>query len=393
MAGRRSGGAAMNAFTRALSFLYFRFKTIFKNKTNFFALLALPVVVFSSMWLFGRFYASGGQRIPVGVTDNDKSDFSKLVIDRLKSQSAAVQVDEYEYEEAEKLVMAGKLEAAIIINQGFMENLVISELENLVEIIHSPSSMARSFIVELVTPQISRLRFNCDAAQSVVVAAGQGQNLSEDESKALWDEAFAFADAYWEPEPLMTADYRPVEARGHTAQPDGQAAVPVGTAGSGGAAGYINSLISNVISIIAMFYFIFCLIISAGVIINERDNGLAPRLKSTPRGYFLWAASTVAVPAATYAALLCSLLFLPGDLPFTPLVQIKGVFPSLFALSMPASHIFVFLLLLLPACALTSGVGYALALRSKSYHAFRLKAFAAAICLVALTVVLGAIDK
>ena len=72
-----------------LIFLY-RLKTLFKNKGNVFALLVLPAIILACLWVFGRFYAISGQRIPVGVTDNDESDFSKLVIERVKTGSAAI---------------------------------------------------------------------------------------------------------------------------------------------------------------------------------------------------------------------------------------------------------------------------------------------------------------
>ncbi|MCL2163625.1 MAG: ABC transporter permease, partial [Oscillospiraceae bacterium] len=158
----------MNGIQMVLSIFLYRFKTLFGRKANAFTLLALPCVILSCLWLFGRFYATDPVRIPVGVVDNDNSEFSKLVIARIKQDSSALELRECSISEAEVLVKNGALEAAVVFNKGFMEDLIALYPEGVTEFIYSPFSLARYLVQELFTSQISRLRFNCDAANRAV---------------------------------------------------------------------------------------------------------------------------------------------------------------------------------------------------------------------------------
>ena len=476
-------------FMRVVTIFSYRFKTLFKNKTNLFMLLLLPAVIFSCMWLFGEFYAEGGRRIPVGVTDNDNSEFSKLAVERLVNDSSSIQVVLCDYDEAEKLVMNGSLEAAIIIKKGFMDSLIDIDGDNIVEILHSPSSMLKSFVKELFIQQVSRLRFSSEASKNVVELAIAGEyvnpygadpdsveqngadtdsvdqngadpnsvdqngadtdsvdqndadtdsvvqnvsdkddedanaskedpnaskkTLSKTELNNIWDEAFAYSDAYWEPVPLMTIDYRAIDSdysasgsNNHATDSDYSAtdsdynATGSNYSATGsnyhaidsegarpepGALDFVNMIITNVIVIIIIFYSMFCLLITPGIALKERDDGMLARIKSAPHGYICWSASTFIIPAFTYAIPLSVLISLSPNSFFSQYL------PS-FLRSIETNAIIyffsTFFLFLLPVCAVISGVGFALALSSKTHQSFRFKLFTTIVCSLAIFILL-----
>ena len=70
-----------------------------------------------------------------------------------------------------------------------------------------PNFLATGVVRELVASKITRLTTTIKASNRVV-------NLMErrfgklSESNQLWNEAYEYTDKQWEPEPLMTIDYR-----------------------------------------------------------------------------------------------------------------------------------------------------------------------------------------
>jgi hypothetical protein len=232
--------------------------------------------------------------------------------------------------------------------------------------------MTKSLIQELFTSQISRLYFNCESANKVVAKAEGDAGLTAEERRAIWDEAFSYSDSYWEPVPLMTIDYIPLKTVARNYEP--------------GAVEFINSLIIKIAIGIVLLYAVFCLMVTQGVIIKEREDGLISRLKSTNTGFFSWSVSSILTPAVTYALLLILLFLASGDL------LSRAAIPELqtFFNSMPGgnlsrvqsgiqgslSSMFASGLLVLLFCLVLSTLGYILAMKSKSYLSYRMKVFA-----------------
>ncbi|MDR1060078.1 MAG: ABC transporter permease, partial [Clostridiales bacterium] len=113
---------------------------------------------------------------------------------------------------AELLVGNGTYEAVIVVYEGFSDRLKRSEPDGLLQIMCAPAGMTRGFVTELFISQVSRIYFNCTAAADTVAersaaAKAGGAELSEAERLALFDDAYAYSDAFWYPAPLMTVNF------------------------------------------------------------------------------------------------------------------------------------------------------------------------------------------
>lgn len=168
-------------------------------------LLALPLTIYLVTILLPT--NLGTQGIPVALVDQDHSPYSQLVIERV-SQEPLVQAFLISEEEARRLILQGKLESAFIFKEGFMEKLEQGERQQIIEIVHAPSSLSIALIRELVGSEVIRLASNAQAANFVQKEYVERKIISTAESASLWQEAWEHTDGYWEPEPLMSIKYR-----------------------------------------------------------------------------------------------------------------------------------------------------------------------------------------
>lgn len=124
----------------------------------------------------------------------------------------------------------------------------------------SPSSYSAGFVREVVAGEAFRLIMNNLAANSVT---SKYDELGIDKGSSFRDEVIAYSDSFWEPEPLMTIDYR--ELRGTAAEAVDRVSMPAATASS---AGLITAFI--------MFFMLF----GIGWLVEERTNGTIKRLSA-----------------------------------------------------------------------------------------------------------------
>lgn len=278
---------------RIAVFAWYRLKIILGNPRDFIMLLLLPPL---AVLLLGQVINTSLDPgvVPVAVTDLDQSEYSRLVVARMAAKPAVI-LAEMDEEAARRGVITHRLEAAFIIKQGFMEDVMAGRLEGLVQLLRSPSTLSPGALGELIASEVVRLSSNVTAAD-MVTERYSGLQVPAAELKSLWMEAWAFTDAQWEPEPLMTVTYR----QDGTVQPGEE----------GFEAGYHRG------GLAAMFGLITALIMFLAVflqewLVEEKNNGMISRIRANgvnPSEYVL--GNSLAVPVLLWGTTLPALVVL-----------------------------------------------------------------------------------
>jgi ABC-2 type transport system permease protein len=225
------------------------------DRLFFTAMIIIPVLITVSAGYALRYEKLN--TIPVAVVDEDQSSSSVLLADRLKGREG-ITLFIVGGEEAEKMLENNEVEQVFVIRQGFGESLKRGESDGLIEMHSSPSSYSAGFTREVVAGEAIRLVMNSMAANDVT---SKYDELGIDMGSGFREEVEAFADAFWEPEPLMTIDYR--ELKGTAPEPVDRVSMPAATASSAG-----------LIAAFIMFFMLF----GSGWLVEERTNGTIKRL-------------------------------------------------------------------------------------------------------------------
>lgn len=176
-------------------------------------IIGLPILV--TLILFNSVYSPNGFRpIPVAIVDQDKSDFSRVIIERLKKEKS-IKLLETTKDDAEKKVASNMLEAAFVIMPGFKEKIKTENASEVIKVIKNPASISSEMIGETIAGTTMRLL--CSAAASNIVVK-EYQSLSYDlgkSSQEVWDKAWKHTDNQWnQPEPLMKVEL--IDINGNT---------------------------------------------------------------------------------------------------------------------------------------------------------------------------------
>ncbi|NYV65172.1 ABC transporter permease [Bacillus sp. Gen3] len=162
----------------------------------------------AATFFFGFLFEKQQQElvIPIAVVNEDQHHFSKTVVKQLKNEPRLV-VRETTASNAEKLLVRNDVDSVFYIKRDFQEQLMDEDWEETIELWTSPTSLATGVVRELVASKITRLTTTIKASNRVVdLMERRFGKLSE--SNQLWNEAYEYTDKQWEPEPLMTIDYR-----------------------------------------------------------------------------------------------------------------------------------------------------------------------------------------
>lgn len=195
--------------------------------------------------------------IPVAAVDEDDSEYSALLIERL-SQKEGMGLKAADRKKGLEMLEGSKVEQVFTIKEGFGDAVKKGESDGLIDLISSPSSYSSGFIQEIITGEVIRIIMANTAANSV---AEQYKKLGIEKGSGFRNEVSAYADGLWEPKPLMTIDYK--ELKAGVVATESYAILPTSSASS---AGLITAFI--------MFYMLF----SSGWLIEERTNGTIKRL-------------------------------------------------------------------------------------------------------------------
>ena len=303
-----------------LRILYLKLKNTLLHRHNLLLLAVTPILAAAGAWALAVFYLEGGANIPVAILDYDKTDFSRTAAARFSDNSAVgTRVfetgafdDDPAYDEAVRLIRINTLEAAVVIFPGFEENIRNGGPEDVYSVICTPGGISRGLAAELFAAQVSRLYFNCDSANRVVTEAiraarvSRSPPLTDAQIDEIYENAFAYCDSYWEPQPLMTVEYKRYQAPRQGAQ---------GLAGGGwnDMRDMLNDLLSRAVFAIIFAYAVFCIVNATGVMTGEREDGVLTRLKASGYPIGAWIAVSAAAPFIIYGVPGAALLsFLNG---------------------------------------------------------------------------------
>ena len=242
-------------YIKLLSVTFYKLKMMMADRLFFLAMIIIPLLI---MVVSG--YAFRYEKldiIPVAAVDEDHSEYSALLLERL-SQKEGLDLNAVDREKGMEMLEGSKVEQIFTIKEGFEEAAKRGESEGLIDLVSSPSSYSSGFIQEIVAGEVIRLVMSNAAANSVVK---QYKELGIEKGSIFKDEVVRYSDNLWEPVPLMTIDYKELKAGivttiSHSTMP----------ASSASAVGLITAFI--------MFYLLF----SSGWLVEERVNGTIKRL-------------------------------------------------------------------------------------------------------------------
>lgn len=143
--------------------------------------------------------------IPIVFVDKDNSTSSKLVVDRMKKQDL-LDVSTATQKEAFRRLGQNKVDSVFIIEKGFEEKINLEEREGVIKLVSTPSSLTYRIVRELVASEVTRLTSNAKAANRVI--AIYDKRKIDIDKEEIWKDAYRYSDDQWEPEPLMTIQYK-----------------------------------------------------------------------------------------------------------------------------------------------------------------------------------------
>ncbi|WP_226580934.1 ABC transporter permease [Halobacillus litoralis] len=158
-----------------------------------FVILLLAFPLLCTFLLYPFFENTAGETaVPIAVVDEDQSDDSRTVTDRVEDSGRVRLVSQATRAEAETDVQKGAVEAAFIIEKGFQASIRQGEVNEVITWIRNENSALDVFAKEAFGAELMRLALNAKAA--VIV---------EQETETSFEEVFQYSDQFWEPEPLF----------------------------------------------------------------------------------------------------------------------------------------------------------------------------------------------
>jgi len=234
---------------------YYKLKMMLGDKLLFSAMVLIPLMITIVAGNAFRYEKLG--IIPVAVVDEDCSDYSALLLERLNGKEG-LGLSLVDRETAAAMLENNEVEHVFIVKKGFEEAIRREETEGLIELVSSASSYSADYASEVVAGEAMRIITANMAANNV---SALYKELGIEKGSGFWDEVYSYANALWEPEPLMTINYK--ELKGGAVEQVSQAMLPAASASS---AGLIVAFIN--------FYMLF----AGGWLIEERMNGTIKRL-------------------------------------------------------------------------------------------------------------------
>ncbi|QNB47899.1 hypothetical protein BR63_17535 [Thermanaerosceptrum fracticalcis] len=197
--------------SQLLIITFYKIKILAKDKGFLIVMVLVPLLF--------AFLVSGVQSyekqnlIPVVIADEDNSDYSRLLIERLAGKEG-IQLIVTDKTKAENLVKNYQAEVAFIIKRGFKEAILQENINESITLLKSPVSLSYGIIQEMLASEVMRLASNASAANWVTKIYKQFQLQMTGQPSDLWGSAWKYADSLWEPEPLMKMEYRELGSTG-----------------------------------------------------------------------------------------------------------------------------------------------------------------------------------
>lgn len=258
----------------------YRWKMMFQGPLDYVVFLIVPALVMYALSQV-MLQATQWKDIPIMVVDQDQSSFSKAIVERVANNSA-VDLELSDEQTAVEKVSRQEAEVAFILRDGLEQRLIDGDIAGVVEVILAPTSLSAGLVGEAVASEVIRFSANSRAAEQVNTLLDR-HDLSLGDREQVWQDAWEYTDAQWEPEPLMTLDYRELGlGEGTGEQPNDQAGIQTGNQSENQAGVHTESeeiiRFFGILTILMMFLMIF----SSGWLVTEKQQGVLQRVKSTP---------------------------------------------------------------------------------------------------------------
>jgi len=243
---------------KLLTVTWYKLKMMLSDRVFFAAMVVIPLLITVSTGFALRHEKMN--IVPVAVADEDNSDYSKTLLERLKGKEG-LGVAITDRKNALKMLEGSKVEAVFVINKGFEDNISAGSNSGLIDLAKSPSSFAAGYVREIIAGEV--MRFIADQV-AVDWVRKQYRQSGKPVGPSLADEVIRYCDSQWVPKPLMTIDYREMQGNGTTAV--GSVSMPEAAATSAG---------------LIIAFMMFFILYSSGWLIEERINGTLKRLASS----------------------------------------------------------------------------------------------------------------
>lgn len=129
--------------------------------------------------------------VPVVVVDEDESEYSETILERL-NEAERLRFTIMEEKEAENAVRKGTVEAAFVLEKGLEASLNEGDVDEVITWIRTDDSLFDVYAKEAIGAEVMRLVLNAKAALAV---------------DRDFEAAFEYADGFWEPEPLFQMSF------------------------------------------------------------------------------------------------------------------------------------------------------------------------------------------
>ncbi len=225
------------------------------DKLFFAAMIIIPLLITVAAGYALRYEKLN--TVPVAVADEDMSGSSSLMIDRLAAKDG-ISLIMADRDRAGEMLENNEVEQVYIVKEGFEESIEQGINEELIEMYSSPSSYSADFTREVVAGEAFRIIMASMAANDVTEKYAE---LGIEKGSGFREEVAAYADAFWEPEPLMTVDYK--ELKGNAPESVERVTMPASSASSAG---------------LIVAFILFFMLFGSGWLVEERTNGTIRRL-------------------------------------------------------------------------------------------------------------------
>ncbi len=239
---------------------FYKLRMMLADKLFFTAMIAIPLLITVAAGYALRYEKLN--TVPVAVVDEDMSISSSLLVERLSGKEG-ISLVTADRERAYEMLEDSEVEQVYIIKEGFERSLEQDDSDGLIEMHSSPSSYSAGFTGEVVAGEAFRIIMAKMAANDV---SEKYDELGIETGDRFREEVEAYADAFWEPEPLMTIDYR--ELKGDAPESVDRVSMPATSASSAG---------------LIVAFILFFMLFGSGWLVEERTNGTIRRLAAGRR--------------------------------------------------------------------------------------------------------------
>lgn len=228
--------------------------------------LVIPVLLLGFLDLSVEKTANA-TKIPVVIVDQDTSEYSKTVIERV-NENPAVAVKVVDQEEARNEIETQKAAIGFLIPEGFMEKIQKNDEDELVTMWLSTGTLSQGLVREIFASEVKRLSSNSYGANTVLKTYGKSEKLDVKEQASVWKDAWIYSDKHWKPVPLMTVDYKVGATKEKAQSVDDQA---------------VSIYVPGMLMMLMLFSFLW-----NSWPIKDRDSGMRSRVPYSVGGFSVY---------------------------------------------------------------------------------------------------------